>query len=92
MEYQNKLLHNIPNQPNKFRTKKWVEINDDLRRMCNTNRQIKFKTLMLNSRLCDYSDEYLVVSAAVTAPNTGTQASLNNRKNITIKNCAPFTS
>ena len=88
MEYQKKLLHNIPNQPNKFRTKKWFEIKDDLRGMYNTNSQIKFKTLILNSQLCDYSDEYMVVRASVTAPNTGTQASLNNRKNIIIKNCA----
>ena len=33
MEYQKimKLLHNTPNQPSKFMTKNWVEINDDLR-------------------------------------------------------------
>ena len=31
MEYQNviNLLDNIPNQSSKFRTKYWVEINDD---------------------------------------------------------------
>ena len=60
MEYQKKLLHNIPNQPNKFRTKKWFEIKDDLRGMYNTNSQIIFKTLILNSQLCDYSDELCV--------------------------------
>ena len=31
MEYQKliNLLENTPNQPSKFRTKNWVEINDD---------------------------------------------------------------
>ena len=33
MEYQKikNLLDNTPNQPSKFRTKNWVEINDDAR-------------------------------------------------------------
>ena len=31
MEYQKiiKLLYNAPNQPTKFKTKNWVEINDE---------------------------------------------------------------
>ena len=39
MEYQKiiNLLDNIPNQPTKFKTKDWVEINDDSRGMYNTN-------------------------------------------------------
>ena len=50
MEYQKKkknLLDNTSNQPTTFRTKSWVEINDDARGMYNTNSQIKFKTLNL---------------------------------------------
>ena len=31
------LLGNIPNQPSKFRTKNWVEINDESRGTYNTN-------------------------------------------------------
>ena len=33
MEYQKiiNVLENSPNEPSKFRTKKWVEINDDSR-------------------------------------------------------------
>ena len=51
MEYQKiiKLLDNTTNQPTKFRTKNWVEINDDSRGTDNANSQIKFKTLMLRS-------------------------------------------
>ena len=57
MEYKKiiKLLENIPNQPTKFRTKKWVGINDESRGTFNTNSQIKCKTSMLRSILCDCS-------------------------------------
>ena len=47
------LLYNTLNQPAKFRTKNWVEINDDSRGMYSTNSQIEFKTAMLKSALCD---------------------------------------
>ena len=56
MEYQNiiNLLDNATNQLSKFRAKSWVEIYDDVRGTCNTNTQIKFKTLILKPSLCDY--------------------------------------
>ena len=60
------LLGNISNQPSKFRTKNWVEINDDSRGTYNTYSQIKFKTSMLKSNLCDQSDAYI--------PSKGTTA------------------
>ena len=46
MEYQKirNLLDNTSNQPSKFRTKNWIEINDESRGKCNGNSQIKFKT------------------------------------------------
>ena len=39
MEYQKiiNLLDNTPNQPTKFRTKNWVEVNDESHGMYNTN-------------------------------------------------------
>ena len=66
MEYQKiiNLLDNTPNQPTKFRTKNWVEINDDARVTYNTNSKIKFKTSMLKSSLCDYSDAYMNYSSS----------------------------
>ena len=68
MEYQNiiNLLDNTPNQPTKFRTKNWVEINDDSRGIYNTNSQIKIKTSTIRSSLCDYSDAYILVSGSIT--------------------------
>ena len=84
------LLDNTANQQTKFRTKNWVEINDDVYGTYNNNQiklnQFKFKTSMLKSSLCNYSG-----SGTITVPNIGTAANSNNRKNIIIKNCAPFT-
>ena len=53
MEYQKieNLLDNTWNQPSKFRTKNWVEINDEWRGTYTVNKQIKIKTLMLRSSL-----------------------------------------
>ena len=53
MEYQKmiNLLDNTPNQPTKFRTKNWVEINDDSRETYNTKSQSTLKTSMLRSSL-----------------------------------------
>ena len=49
MEYQklSNLVDGASNQPSKFRTKNWVEINDESRATYNVNSQIKFKTTML---------------------------------------------
>ena len=85
------MLYSATNQPTKFRTKKWVEINDDARGSHSSNGQIKFKISVLRSSLCDYSDAYILVSGTMTIPNTGTAANPNNRKSIIIKTCAPFT-
>ena len=60
------MFDNTPNQPTKFRTKNWVEVNYDSRRMYNINSQIKFKTSTLRSSLCDYSDAYILVKGTVT--------------------------
>ena len=73
MEHQNiiNLLGNTANQSTKFRTKNWVEINDDSRGTYNTNSQIKFKIAMLMSSLCDYSDAHILVSGTITITGAG---------------------
>ena len=77
------MLNNTPKQPIKFRTKNWVEVNDESRGMYNANSQIKFKTSMLRSILCDYSDADIIMSATITVTNTAaTEANPNNRKKI----------
>ena len=70
----------MENQKNK--NKNWVETMDELWGTYNTNDQIKLKTSMLKSSLCDYSDAYIFVRRAITIPNTGAVAALSNRKKI----------
>ena len=63
MEYQKiaNLLNYESNKPSKFRTKNWVQIDDDIRGAYSPNKQIRFKASMLRSSLCDYSDAYMLV-------------------------------
>ena len=85
------LLDNASNQPSKYRTKNWVEVNDESRGIYNTNSQIKFKTTMLRPNLCDYSDAYILVKQTIAVNNTATAAAPNNRnKKLIFKNCTPF--
>ena len=57
---------NTPNQLTKLRTMNWVEINDESYGLYNTGSQIKCKTSILRSSLCDYSDAYLPVIGTIT--------------------------
>ena len=98
MEYQkiaNLLDDNKSNQPSKFRTKNWVEINNESRGTYNVNSQIKFKTTMLKSSLCDYSDAYILVKGTITIEGAGADAAARQAderdKGVIFKNCAPFT-
>ena len=94
MEYQKiaNLIDDASNQPSKFRTKIWVEINDESRGTYNVNSQIKLKTTMLKSSLCDYSDAYIIVKGSITVNNTAADgaAANNSNKKVIFKNCAPF--
>ena len=89
------MLDNEVTQPPKFRTKNWVETNDDASRTYNTNSQIKFKTILVKTGLCDYSDAYIYVKETKTAPGQGADAATvaehRNHKQVIFKNCAPFT-
>ena len=87
------LIDNTSNQQSTFRTKNWVEINDDVRGLYSPKKQIRFKTSMLRSSLCDYSDAYILVKGNITVNNTAAAgAAVNNtNKKVIFKNCAPFT-
>ena len=95
MEYQKiiNLLDNTPNQPPKFKTKNWVEINYESCGNYNKDNQIRFKTSMLRSSLCNYSDAYILVKGTIAAVNTAAQGQPNNsaNKKVIFKHCAPFT-
>ena len=95
MEYQKiaNLIDDASNQPSKCRTKNWFEMNDESRGTHNVNTQIKFKTTMLKSSLCDYSHVYIFVKGTIAVNNTAAadaEASNTNKK-VILKNCAPFT-
>ena len=96
MEYQKiaNLLDNASNQPSKFTTKSLVKINHESKGTY-TDADIKFKTTMLRSNLCDYADAYILVRGAITITGAGNddaarQADERN-KGVILKNCAPFT-
>ena len=69
MEYQKIVnLLNELDQSSKFRMRNWVEINDES--IGNyANSDVKFKTTMLRSNLCDNADWSILVKG--TIPITG---------------------
>ena len=95
MEYQKiaNLIDNASNKPSKFRKKNWVEINDESRGAYNVGSQIKFKTAMLKSSLCDCSDAYILVKGKITIAGAGNDAAARQaderNKGLVFKNCAP---
>ena len=96
MEYQEtaNLLESTLDNPSKFRTRNWVEINDESRGNY-ANSDIRFKTTMLRSNLCDYADSYILVKGTITITGEGADAAAERAderdKGVTFKNCAPFT-
>ena len=50
----------------KFVTKKWVEVYDQSEKNYDVNKEIRIKTSMLGSDLCDFSDAYIVVKGTIT--------------------------
>ena len=89
MEYQKtiNLLGNISDQVPRFVTKKWVEIYDESDGTYSVNKEIRFKTPMLRSDLCDYNDAYIVVTGKITVTNPDNGA---YDKKLALKNKAPF--
>ena len=65
------MLKITSDNPPKFRTRNWIEINDESRRNY-ANSDIRFKTTMLKSNLCDYA--YLLVKGTITITGAGTNA------------------
>ena len=76
MECQNitNLLGDTSDKVPRFITKKWIEVHDQSGETYNTNKQIRFKKLMLRSDLCDYSDAYIVVKGKITVTNLNNAA------------------
>ena len=49
-----------------FVTKKWIEVYDQSEGNHNVNKEIRIKTSMLSSDLCDFSDAYIVLKGNIT--------------------------
>ena len=50
----------------RFVSKKWIEVYDQSEGNYNVNKEIRIKTSMLRSDLCDFSDAYIVVKGTIT--------------------------
>ena len=89
------MLDNVSNQLSNFRTKNWVEINDESRGGYTTDSDIKFKTTMVRSSLCDYADPYILVKGTTTITSAGDDAAARRAderdKGVIFKSCASFT-
>ena len=82
MEYQKiiNLLDDTTNQPSKFITRNWVEINDQSKGR-HENSNIRFKTFMIRSSVCNYRDAYILVKGTITLPNTAAAGAAVNNTN-----------
>ena len=98
MEYQKftNLLGTTLDEVPRFITKKWVEFHDqsgDANDRYKLNQQIRFKTSMLRSYLCDISDAYIVVKDDITLTKTNGRGIIDIRNRfLAFRNNAPFTS
>ena len=61
----------------KFVTREYVRVNS-LSNTYNENKSIRFKTPMLRSNLCDYSDAYILVKGTITVTAPGANNNANN--------------
>ena len=101
MEYDkiNNLLLSEDNESeklSKFVTGEYIRVNS-LSNTYNENKSIRFKTPMLRSNLCDYSDAYILVKGTITVTAPGANNGLNNIRDkrnrpLILKNNAPFVS
>ena len=102
MEYDkiNNLLGIESKQLSKFVTRQYVKVNS-LSNTYNKNKSIRFKTPMLRSDLCDYSDAHILVNVTITVTANAEDgraaavaANIRDKKNriLILKNNAPFIS
>ena len=71
----------------RFVTKKWIEIYDQSGENYSVNKEIRIKTSMLRSDLCDFSDAYIVVNRNIIVTNPD---NAKRNKSVAFKNNAPF--
>ena len=67
---------------------KWLEVHDRSNKIYSTNKQVRFKTLILRSDLCDYNDAYIVVKGTISVK--GQNNTYRKNKDFVLKNNASF--
>ena len=67
----------------KFVTKKWIKVYDQLEKNYNPNKEIRTKTSMIRSDLCDFSDAYIVNKKTLSADDFETLDNRVNNANVT---------
>ena len=71
----------------RFVTKKLIEIYDQSEKNYSINKEIRIKTSMLRSDLCNFSDAYIIVKRDITVTNPN---NAKRNKAVAFKNNAPF--
>ena len=91
MEYDkiDNLLGSQSENSSKFVTREYVRVNS-LSNTYNENKSIRFKTPMLRSDLCDYSDVYILIKSTITVDGNAPRDKQN--RPVILKNNAPFIS
>ena len=74
----------------KFVTRKWIEVKKLSGGQYSINKIIRFKTPMLRSNLCYYSDAYIVLKETIDLLAAAGNENWKAEKEITFKNNAPF--
>ena len=77
-----------------FVTRDYVRVNS-LSNTCDENKSIRFKTPMLRSHLCNYSDAYILVNGTITVNgivNGAENEIIRRNRKLILKNNAPFVS
>ena len=97
MEYQKitNFLDTTSDNVPRFITKKWIEVHEQsvsAEDRYKPRKQIRFKTSMLRSDLCNFSDAYTVVKGTTTLTKTNRRGIIDiTNRFLAFKNNAPFT-
>ena len=97
MEYEKirNLLRTKPDEVPRFITKKWIEVHDQLGNTedrYKPSKEIRFKTSLVRSDLCDFSDAFIVGKGSITlTKDAGREFTDVRNRSLAFKNNAPFT-
>ena len=78
------LLDTAPDTMPRFNTRNWIEVHNQSAGTCNISKQVRFKTTMLESDPCDYSDNYFVVKGTITIAGEENKDRKNRDLNVMI--------